>query len=74
MTILNLPTLFNVRTRKIGGLRFIWIGRLVFSFCIKKPRAPLQRLPYGSCGHCGGKPEIICAQVGCPMEIVQGSN
>jgi hypothetical protein len=24
------------RTRKIGGLRFIWCGRLVMSFCIKR--------------------------------------
>ena len=24
------------RTRKIGGLRFVWCGRLVVSFCIKK--------------------------------------
>jgi hypothetical protein len=26
------------RTRKVGGLRFIWCGRLVMSFCIKRGR------------------------------------
>lgn len=26
------------RTRKVGGLRFVWCGRLVVSFCIKRRR------------------------------------
>jgi hypothetical protein len=26
------------RTRKVGGLRFVWCGRLVMSFCIKRQR------------------------------------
>jgi len=25
-----------MRTRKVGGIRFFWIGRLVFSVCIKR--------------------------------------
>lgn len=28
----------TIRTRKVGGLRFVWIGRLVFSFCITRQR------------------------------------
>ena len=22
-----------IRTRKVGGIRFLWVGRYVFSFC-----------------------------------------
>jgi hypothetical protein len=28
--------MFNFSTRKVGGLRFVKIGRLTFSFCISK--------------------------------------
>ncbi len=28
--------MFNVRTRKVGGLRFVRIGRFVFSFCVRR--------------------------------------
>lgn len=28
--------LLNIRTRRVGGLRFVWVGRFVFSFCIRK--------------------------------------
>ena len=28
--------MFNVSTRRIGGLRFVWVGRFVFSFCVKR--------------------------------------
>lgn len=27
--------MFNVRSRRVGGLRFVWVGRFVFSFCIR---------------------------------------
>lgn len=26
----------TTRTRKVGGLRFVWCGRVVVSFCIRK--------------------------------------
>lgn len=25
-----------VRTRKIGGMRWVWLGRFAIAFCIKK--------------------------------------
>ena len=28
------------KTRKIGGMRFVWIGRLVISYCVTKPKNP----------------------------------
>lgn len=28
--------LLNVRTRKIGGMRWVWFGRFAIAFCIKK--------------------------------------
>lgn len=28
--------LFNISTRRVGGLRFVWVGRFVFSFCVRK--------------------------------------
>ena len=31
------------RTRKVGGLRFIWCGRLVVSFCISQPGAAARK-------------------------------
>jgi hypothetical protein len=27
--------LINFHTRRVGGLRFFWLGRFVFSFCIR---------------------------------------
>jgi hypothetical protein len=27
---------FNFYTRRVGGLRFIWLGRFVFSFCVRR--------------------------------------
>ena len=27
---------FNISTRKVGGLRFVKIGRFCFSFCVTK--------------------------------------
>lgn len=29
-------SLFNISTRKIGGLRFVKVGRFCFSFCITR--------------------------------------
>lgn len=31
---LSLAPMFNISTRKVGGLRFIKVGRLCLSFCI----------------------------------------
>lgn len=31
--------IFNIRLRKIGGIRFLSLGRLHFSFCISRPVA-----------------------------------
>lgn len=25
-----------IRSRRVGGIRFIWIGRLVLSYCVSK--------------------------------------
>jgi hypothetical protein len=33
--------MFNISTRKVGGLIFIKIGRLYISFCITKQYIPL---------------------------------
>jgi hypothetical protein len=36
-----------IRTRKVGGIRFIWIGRLVLSFCVKRrPKGEPQIEPW----------------------------
>lgn len=36
-----------IRTRKHGGIRFIWIGRLVLSFCLKRrPKGEPQIEPW----------------------------
>lgn len=32
---------FNVSTRRVGGLRFIKVGRLCLSFCITKTYRPM---------------------------------
>jgi hypothetical protein len=28
--------MFNISTRKVGGIRFLKVGRLCFSFCVTK--------------------------------------
>lgn len=32
---------FNISTRRVGGLRFIKLGRFTFMFCISKEYKPL---------------------------------
>lgn len=34
-------SIFNISTRRIGGLRFIKIGRFCFSICITREYRPL---------------------------------
>ncbi len=31
-----LPVQAFVRTRRVGGIRFVWVGRLVISWCVSK--------------------------------------
>ncbi|MDQ5916739.1 MAG: hypothetical protein QG584_2633 [Pseudomonadota bacterium] len=33
--------ILNISTRKIGGLRFVKIGRFCFSFCITRQYRPI---------------------------------
>jgi len=33
---------FNFSTRKVGGLRFVKLGRLTFSFCVSRSYRPLD--------------------------------
>jgi hypothetical protein len=33
--------MFNICTRKVGGLRFIKLGRLTFMFCLSREYRPL---------------------------------
>ena len=33
--------MFNICSRRVGGLRFLKIGRLCFSFCITREYRPL---------------------------------
>jgi len=33
--------MFNISTRKIGGLRFVKVGRFFFSFCITRQYRPI---------------------------------
>jgi hypothetical protein len=33
--------MFHISTRRVGGLRFIKIGRLCFSFCLTREYRPL---------------------------------
>lgn len=33
--------MFNISTRRIGGIRFIKIGRFCFSFCVTREYIPL---------------------------------
>lgn len=32
-----MPSWLNISTRKVGGLRFLKLGRLTFMFCISNP-------------------------------------
>ena len=32
---------FNISTRKVGGLRFVKLGRFTFMFCLSKEYKPL---------------------------------
>lgn len=34
-------SIFNISTRKVGGLRFVKIGRFCFSFCISRCYRPI---------------------------------
>lgn len=34
--------MFNVSTRKVGGIRFLKIGRLTFAFCISRTYRPMK--------------------------------
>lgn len=34
--------MFNFSTRKVGGLRFVKLGRICFSFCVTREFRPLQ--------------------------------
>lgn len=36
-----MSAMFNISTRKIGGLRFVKVGRFCFSFCITRQYRPL---------------------------------
>jgi hypothetical protein len=33
--------IFNISTRKVGGIRFLKIGRFCFSFCVTREYRPL---------------------------------
>lgn len=33
--------MFNISTRKVGGLRFFKLGRFTFMFCVSKEYRPL---------------------------------
>ena len=34
-----------IRTKRVGGIRFVWIGPVVFSVCIrKKPNPVFERI------------------------------
>jgi hypothetical protein len=33
--------LFNISTRRVGGIRFLKIGRFTFSFCVARSYRPL---------------------------------
>ena len=36
-----MANLFNISTRRVGGIRFLKIGRLTFSFCVSREYRPL---------------------------------
>lgn len=42
--------MFNIRRRKVGGIWFLRIGRLQFSFCLCKSFAPAEKKPAHSRG------------------------
>lgn len=35
--------IFNISTTKVGGLRFVKVGRICFSFCVTDQFRPLAR-------------------------------
>jgi hypothetical protein len=35
--------LLNISTRKVGGIRFLKIGRFTFSFCVARSAKPIKR-------------------------------
>lgn len=35
-------TIFNISFRRVGGIRFLKIGRLTFSFCVSRAYRPLN--------------------------------
>ena len=43
--------MINFSTRRVGGLRFIKLGRLCFSFCITKEYKRPDRLLYSDTTH-----------------------
>lgn len=45
--------MFNISTRRVGGLRFVKIGRLTFSFCISRQYRPFGQRQ-ASRRRCGG--------------------
>lgn len=32
-------SIFNIQYRKVGGLRFLFVGRLTFMFCVSRSRS-----------------------------------
>lgn len=39
---LRRPALPTISTKRVGGLRFVKVGRLTMSFCLAKSAAPLR--------------------------------
>lgn len=37
-----LETLFNISTRRVGGIRFLKVGRLTFAFSVSRAYRPLN--------------------------------
>jgi hypothetical protein len=35
------PSAFNVSTRRVGGVRFLKLGRFCFSFCVTREFRPI---------------------------------
>jgi hypothetical protein len=35
--------LFNISTRRIGGIRFVKIGRLTMSYCVSRAYKPVRQ-------------------------------
>lgn len=38
-----MKSLFNISTRRVGGLRFVKVGRLCFIFCVTREYRSLAR-------------------------------